>query len=244
MKKIFIIHPEDSTTSFLNRIKNNLVANHSDIIHHFNVKPNQYSKNKCLETISKLPKNSFVIFLGHGRSDGLHGSKGKLYENKDLTSQYIIDENPDQYYYDHAFIDTENIGVFKDKNIFCLACNSNSKIASYAIEANATSFLGFGDIPTSISEFKDNYKNVSTDLVKMMKTEINYIIKTSLHIAIKKNLSIEGLLDHIKFISNQRISEILVHQKWNKDRYILCDNIYFLKNEATVFGDKKSKLYY
>lgn len=244
MKKILIIHPEDNTTSFLNRIKNNLVNNHGNIIHHFNVKPNPYSKNKCLETISKLPKNSFVIFLGHGRSDGLHGSKGKFYDNKDLTSQYLIDENPHEYYYDEAFIDTGNIDVFKHKNIFCLACNSNSKIASYAIEASAISFLGFGDIPTSISEFKDTYKNVSTDLVKMMKTEINYIIKTSLDIAIQKNLSIEGLLDYIKFISNQRISEILVHQKWNKDRYLLCDNIYLLKKEATIFGDKKSKLYF
>lgn len=244
MKKIFIIHPDDGTTSFLNRIKNNLVINHKDMINHFNVKPNIFSRDKCLEIISNLPKNSLVIFLGHGKNGSLYGSKGKKYEDRDFTSAEAIDENPDYYYYDDAFINKGNIDVFKDKNIFCLACNSNNKTAKYALEANAISFVGFGDIPTSISEFEEKYKNVSNDLVRFMKTEINFIIKNSLNIGIRNNLTIEELLNYIHFISNQRISDMLVNQKWNKERFILADNIYLFKKEAKIFGDNKSKLYF
>lgn len=242
MSKILIIHPEDNTTKFLNRVKNNLVLNHGSLIHHFNVKPKESSKIKCLETIIQYPKDSLIIFLGHGKSNCLYGSKGKYYENRESVSIEAINENPHLYYYDESFINESSIDVFKNKNVFCLACNSNGRIGNLAIISGANTFLGFGDIPTSTSEFKAKYDNVSNDLARYMKSEINYIIKKSLNISITNNLSFEELNNYIKFITNQRISDILVNQKKNIDRYILVDNLYLFKSEIKIFGNKKNKI--
>lgn len=244
MTKILIIHPEDSSTKFLDRIKNHLICNQKEVIHHFNIKPSDYSKSKCIETIQQYPENSFIIFLGHGKSNSLYGSKGKYYENKDAVSKDAIIENPHLYYYDESFINETNIQIFKNKNIFCLACNSNEKIGNLAIEYGANTFLGFGDIPTSVSEFKEKYKSVSNDLVRYMKSEINYIIKKSLYIGIRDNLSFEELNNYITFITNQRISDILINHKKNADRYKLTDNLYLFKSQIKIFGNKKNKLFY
>lgn len=243
MSKILIVHPEDNSTKFLDKIKNNLVNNYSELIHHFNVKPNDSSKAKCIETIMNYPKGSLIIFLGHGKSNCLYGSKGRYYDNKESVSNVAVNENKHFYYYDDKFINESNIDVFKNKNVFCLACNSNGKIANEAIESGANTFLGFGDIPTSTSEFKEKYDTVSNDLVRHMKTEINYIVRRSLNIGIINNLTFEELTNYITFITNQRISDILVHQKKNTDRYILVDNLYFFKSEIKVFGSKKNRLF-
>ena len=243
MSKILIIHPEDSSTKFLNKIKNNLLYKHNELTHHFNIKPKESSKIKCIETIQQYPKDSLIIFLGHGKSNSLYGSKGKYYDNKESISNDAINENPHLYYYDENFIDENNIEVFKNKNVFCLSCNSNGKIGNLAIESGAKTFLGFGDIPTSISEFKEKYDYVSNDLVRYMKSEINYIIKRSLNICIHKNLTFEELNNYIVFITNQRISEILINQKKNAERCKLTNNLYFFKSQIKIFGDKNNKLF-
>lgn len=239
-KPILIIHPNDTTTIFLNRIKHHLTNNFGELTHHFNIYPNELSHQSCLEKIRQMPNNGLIIFLGHGRSDKLYGAKGKKYNA--FVSPDSIQENPDEYYYNEDFINTENVSVFEGKKIFCLACNSNSKIAQTAVLKGAKSFLGFGDIPTSYGEFKEKGIEASTDLVIKLKSELNYIIKKSLFIGIDKDLSFEELLNVIKLITNQRLTDILINQKKFKERYILADYLYFFKKEAIVVGQKKLKL--
>lgn len=244
MKNIIIIHPDDKSTSFLNRIKSNLKNEYEHIIHFYNVKPNNLSHQNCIKLLQNSNSYKFVIFFGHGKSDNLCGSKGKFYDNSGFHNEVLSLENPQDYFYKEDFIDISNISLFKDKNIFSLSCNSNEKIAIDAINAGANSFIGFGNIPTSIDEFKKiDCESSSKDLVRNMKTEINYIIKTSLNLAIKNNSTIENLANYINFISNQRISDILVNQKKYKERLILAENIYLFKKEMKVFGNKKSNLF-
>ena len=71
---------------------------------------------------------------------------------------------------------------------------------------------------------------------------INFIIKTSLAYCLANNSSFEQLLDVIKFITNQRLTDILMAQKNFKERYILADHLYFLKKEIKIFGNKSAKL--
>lgn len=241
-KPILIIHPNDKTTSFLDKIKNHLIEKFDDKVHHFNIYPNDKSHQSCLERISVHPENGIIIFLGHGRTDKLYGSKGDLFANSEFVSQEAKDENPDAYYYNDNFIYEGNIDVFARKKVFCLACNSNNKIASFAVDKGAKSFLGFGDIPTSISEFEDKEEKVTNDIVVSMKSELNYIIKISLAYSIYRNSSFESLLDILRFVTNQRISDILVNQKHFKERHVLADYLYYMKKSATIVGDKKSKL--
>lgn len=243
MKNILIIHPDDKSTFFLNRIKSKLKQDYNDIIHFYNVKPNDLSHKNCIKLVANEQKIKLVVFLGHGKSDTLCGSKGNLYDGFGYHNEILLQEEPKDFYYNEHFINESNLENFKGKNIFCLSCNSNEKIALDAINAGVISFIGFGNIPTSIDEFKKlKYEYVSSDLVRSMKTEINYIIKTSLHLAIKHDFSIIELEKYIKFISNQRISDILINNKKYKDRYILADNIYLFMKEMKIFGNKDSKL--
>lgn len=242
LKPILIIHPKDKTTSFLDKIKNHLIESFNDEVHHFNVYPNEKSHFDCLERIKIHPENGIIIFLGHGRSDKLYGSKGNLYGNVNFVSPESIDENPDAFYYNDNFINEQNISVFNGKKIFCLACNSNDKIAQFALDKGARSFFGFGDIPTSISEFEEKEETVTDNIVIKMKTELNYIIKMSLALSIAKGLTFEELLNHIHFIASQRLADVLVNQKQFKERLLLADYLYFLKKDAAILGDRKIKL--
>lgn len=241
-KPILIVHPKDRTTSFLDKIKNHLIKAFPDQIHHFNIYPNDKSHDSCLKRIAIHPENGIIIFLGHGRTDKLYGSKGDLFGNIDFVSPEAIDENRDAYYYNDNFINEKNVGIFSGKKVFCLACNSNDKIAQFALDKGAKSFLGFGDIPTSIGEFEEKEEAVTDDIVIKMKTELNYIIKTSLVLSIAKGHTFEGLLNLIQFIATQRLTDVLVTQKQFKERLLLADYLYFLKRDATIIGDKNLKL--
>lgn len=243
-KPILIIHPKDNTTRFLNRIKNHLINNFQSTVHHFNIQYSELSHNQCLSSIKVLSKGSTVIFLGHGRSNSLYGSKAPYYDNSLVSSEAML-ESPNKFFGKETFIDINNIDVFRDLNVFCLACNSNAQIAKSAISKGTICYIGFGDIPTSTEELDKSIKqhNVSLNkIISNIKTEINYIIKKSLEISIRNNNDFEQLFHLIRFISNQRISFILTQKKFLKERYIIADYIYFFKNEMKIYGDIKSKI--
>jgi hypothetical protein len=239
-KPILIIHPQDNTTKFLNRVKNHLIESFSDQVHHFNVHPNDRSHKDCLARIAKHPETGFIIFLGHGRSDKLYGAKGKKYGS--LVSFEATLEYPDEYYYNDDFINIDNIDIFSGKKVFCLSCNSNEKLAHYALDKGAILFLGFGDIPTSRGEMTDRNGDVSNELIIKIKTELNYIIKTSLFYGIRMKFTFQELLNLIKFITSQRIAEVKINQKYFKERNTLSDILYCVKKETIIYGNNKLKM--
>jgi len=233
-KKILIIHPLDKTTQFLNRIKNHLFKNFKNKIHVFNIQRTETSHEQCLQKIRDHSAKGLIIFLGHGRSDKLFGSKGDNYNA--IVDEEIQLEHPQDYYYKQDFITPENADVFKDKKVFCLACNSNEKIAKCAIEKGARSFVGFGDIPTSYDEFMDKNQNVHNSIVPKIKAELVYIIKKGLDLAIQNNCTLKELESYIDFITSQHIAYILADGEKFADRYKLADNLYFIKKSIAIFG--------
>lgn len=240
-KKILIVHPYDKTTLFLESIKGGLKANFESNLHLFNIETNDKSHEDCLDTISNHPENGLIIFLGHGRSDALYGSKGDEYSPSLGFEE--VSTFPHLYYFNESFISKKNVNVFSGKKIFCLACNSNDKIAQYAMEFGAKTFLGFGNIPSSSEEFvADGFSNVTNEIVNSMKLELNYIIKRSLEYSISKSYNFEQLLNIMHFITNQRITEYLIEKKDFNERYILTDYLYQLKKDITIFGDKKIRI--
>lgn len=238
-KPILIVHPKDSTTKFLCRIKNHLINNLEGQTHHFNVYPNDRSHALCIDRIQRNPENGVIIFMGHGRSDALSGAIGDNYNS--LISYDAVVEQPEESYYKEYFIDKNNVDVFSKKKVFCLACNSKENIGHLAVEKGAKAFLGFGEIPTSLGEF-DTGEQISKDSVNKMKAELTYIIKMSLVHAIKKRATFEELLTLIHFVTNQRISDILVFQKGFKERYVFTEFLYRVKKEAIVIGQKKIRV--
>ena len=242
-KPILIVHPNDKTTSFLDKVKSHLLEKFKDKIHHFNIQPNEESHQQCLVKIKSHSEKGVVIFFGHGRTTKLYGSKGDLYSNLEFVSVEAKDEHPDKYYYNDNFINEDNVDVFAGKKVFCLTCNSNDKIATYALDKGAKTFLGFGNIPTSVSEFRDDgLAMVNNDIVKFMKTELNYIIKRSLELAIVDNYNFNQLKDIIHFITNQRIVYYLRVNKTLAIRRLLTDYLYQLKMDIKILGDNKLPL--
>jgi hypothetical protein len=240
-KKILIVHPYDKTTLFLNSIKNSLEYSFNDDVYYFNIETNDSSHKKCLEIIDRHPTNGLIIFLGHGRSDALQGSKAD--EFSPSLDWEDIAQFPDLYYFNENFITKRNAHVFSGKKVFCLACNSNAKIAEYAIEKGATTFLGFGNIPSSIEEFMvDGNSNITNEIVIAMRTELNYIVSKSIEYSISKSYNFEQLLNVIHFLINQKITEFLITKKDFESRYIFVDYLYHIKKEIIVHGDKKRKL--
>lgn len=244
-KLLLIIHPQDSTTTFLDKIKNYLKIELSDITHHYNIKLNDESHQNCLKNIVDHSENGLVLFMGHGRSDFLYGSKGKYYS--ELVSEDAKKEHPEDYFYKEEFITINNIEVFNNKKVICLSCNSNGKIGSEAIRSGAKVFLGFGDLPTSMEELKEHGEEnkTGTSLIlieKVLKSEINYIIKKSVEYAIKNKYNFEQLNDFIRFLTNQKISFYLKNQSKIKERKIIANYLYAFKKGIEIFGNKKENL--
>ncbi|XLS29644.1 hypothetical protein ACJD0Z_02215 [Flavobacteriaceae bacterium M23B6Z8] len=244
-KKILIIHPYDKSTSFLERIKNHLQAEFEESVHYFNIKPNKASHNHCLETIKDFSENGLLLFMGHGKSNCLYGAKGDYYGT--LENELVKAEEPEKYFYEDNFINPQNIKVFSGKKIISLSCNSNGQIGRFSIENGAKIFLGFGDLPTSIEELKEQGEESKSgvSLAKIeqaLKTEINDIIKKSVRIGILKGYSFSELVELMYFITNQKISHYLVNQKKVSERKVIANYLYTFKKDIRIYGNGNEKL--
>lgn len=244
-KQLLIVHPYDKSTSFLERIKNYLQAEFPDSSHYFNIKPNDFSHEECLSLISDASKFELVLFMGHGKSSCLYGAKGDYYGT--MENLEVKAEAPEKYFYQDNFINEDNLHVFSDKKIISLSCNSNGQIGRKSIEYGARVFLGFGDLPTSIEELKEqgeeSKSGISLSKIEQaLKTEINDIIKKSIGIGIHKKYSFSELVDLILFITNQKISHYLVNQKKISERNLIANYLYTFKKEIKIYGNKEEKL--
>lgn len=240
LSKILIIHPYDNSTSFLKRIADYLDFEFNGLINYLSVKPNELSHNLCLEEIRKHDENGLIIFLGHGRSDKLYGAKSDYYGK--MLSYDFIAENEDIEYYNEDFINLTNCHVFKNKKIICFACNSNEAIAKTSIQFGAKTFVGFGDVPSSINEFKEKNIVVGDKVIAALKGEFNIILKQTLKISIKNNYDFDSFKNLFSLIANKRISEIIMNRKGLRNRRLIADVIYSLKKEMSILGDKHQKL--
>jgi hypothetical protein len=183
-----------------------------------------------------------VIFLGHGRSNKLYGAKGNSSHSIEFASEQAVYEHPEHFYSNDDFINEQNIGVFRGKKVFCLACNSNENLAKYALKNGVRTFLGFGDIPTSQEEFEKKDIHASEYLVKLMKTEVSYITKVSLAWGIEHSYDFRRLVEFTCFLTSQRITSLLHNAYRQQDKRLLAGILYRFKKEMTVYGDPTARL--
>lgn len=238
--QILIIHPFDTTTISLSRITRYLKRKLPNQVYSYEIKPNEKSHLQCVELIKSHPNEGLIIFMGHGRSDGLYGAKGK-YADKLFCDDAFIDE-PDKIYNQHLFITPNNAHIFKDKKLFCLACNSNS-FGSILINAGCKSYIGFGDLPSSVDEFIEvNKTPINYHLVADYKGKLNYIIKICIEKAIKKSYTFKELFSLIRFALSQHIAIYLFDNKKNRYRFIISDALYYTKKDITILGDSELKI--
>lgn len=229
---ILVVHPLDPSTKALKRVGNYIKHSFPNEVHVFNIHPNEMSRLSCYDAIQKCSINDIILFLGHGSSFALYGSKGKMYDKADFVSYAAQNEYPELYYYNNFFINKDNWNILKDKRLICVSCMSNDFGKTLFDNDILHSVIGFGNLPTSKGEFKEIGINANPHLIAWMKGEINWIIKRSVVYSYLMNYSFTMTGDLIKFVIQQRIAMHL-HSK-NRFRYVLAKQLTMIKDELLV----------
>lgn len=229
---ILVVHPLDPSTKSLKRVGNYIKHSFPNEVHVFNIHPNEQSRFLCYEAIQKCTANDIILFLGHGSSFALHGSKGKMYDKGDFVSYDAQKDCPEWYYYNEFFINKDNWEILKDKRIVCVSCMSNILGKSLFDKKIVNSIIGFGNLPTSKGEFIEMGINANSHLIAWIKGEINWIIKHSIVYSFFMNYSFSRTGDLIKFVTQQRIAMHL-HSK-NRFRFIIANQLAMIKDDMLV----------
>jgi hypothetical protein len=214
---VLIIKPIDESILFLEPIFKGLVNYYSIII-----EPNEESYEKGIQEINEMPDSSTIIFLGHGASHCLYGAHDLSFERKPL-------------------VNSSNISIFHNKNIFSLSCRSSELL--YRNRSVMKQFIGFGNLPTDWDDivaerdFGDpNYlANIQEEDIYYYKNTLVKMIHSSF---IDNKVSIdnfEKIYLHIKLMINKEISKILIEKHMPKYR-LLADIWYETKQEMKFFN--------
>lgn len=234
MSRILCVYPEDPSTKFLNHLVERLNIHFRQDFHCFKVKPNSKSHNDCLGRI-RHGDEELVIFLGHGTHKELYGAdSGSLFEG----STFSFDNSGD-----NIFINQENIDVFYRKKVFCLSCNSNGKLSKWAVEHGATTFLGFGDIPTDWVKDDHMKINVSKRDIYIFRKIITKIVSRSLMIASSNNFSFGQLEKLIKILTNNWMhNDYYSMGKFIKSKEWINKQLFLFKDEMKISGNKEAQV--
>lgn len=182
---LLIVHALDETTKFLLPFKNEFLE------FYWEIKANHSNIQDTLNKISQKPKNSVIVFLGHGHSNGLYApnDRDNIIINKDIGNKLFI-----------------------NKNVLLLSCNSNQFIEKLKTYKH---IIGFGNILSSMKEvnieadFTGNIRDIDDkDIEWFNNTYILSIIKSLKHL-LKGQIEFSEVAKYIEFYINKEINRIL-----------------------------------
>lgn len=193
---ITIIYPRDKTTDFLSAIPEYLFAKHGErrFVYH-RVGFSKEEHEDCVSQIKELSKNDFVIFLGHGRSDGLLGAWNDGFQRRPL-------------------INKNQISILRNKMVFSLACRSTDFFSLSQINS-----IGFSSLITEMNEVYQErqrphnglaYQWIKSEDILNFKNILVSIVQHSLDDFIKGNCSMEELYLLLKLRFNKKISSLIM----------------------------------
>lgn len=238
MSKVFAIYPIDNScsTSFLNRINTFEMRNLKDEWHCYKIHFSDEDHEKCIATSKDY---RFIFFMGHGGETKLSGSCGK---NGELYVDSIARKENKDYYIRDTFIDSSNIGVFKEKIFFCFSCNSNrnstKSLGRIAIQRGVLAFVGFGDIPT------DYVKNVSFSkrCIAIYKGLIIKIMKHAVYLATEGNMNVSAMVKLIQILTTKEIQYLMKTKAVIRHKESIINQLVQFKNDIKIFGDRYASI--
>jgi len=209
--KLIVVFPKDDTTIFLEDIVQHIYS-HAHICN-FEVillRIESESQVDAVETIRNA-EGSWVLFLGHGSSHGLHCSGT---QNRSI------------------FINSTNADCLSGKFIMLLACNSADFIRKFY---GFTDAIGFGDLPTDwndiLSARNSNhlaYRGITEATINTFKTELVSIVKCSFVEFMYNPSNAMELMNSMRLRLNKRI---VFYNLRAGDYRILSDLFYNVKKE-------------
>ena len=213
---IHIVISIDPSTQFLFGIIENLKTSKIPC-NTIEIHPNDDSYSICKSTLSELPRESTILFLGHGQADKLYGG-----ESDNYPKQAIIKRN--------------EMSIFQGQQLIALACNSSDLLKSSFRLAKTNKAIGFGNLPTEMFEIETNrrlaVKEITQETIDKFKNAIVEVISASI---IKCYWNYEGDLttikDYIILLINKKINWAILNER---DRN-LADLLFKMRTEISIY---------
>jgi hypothetical protein len=220
--KILILFPKDSTTDFLEEVVSYLVQTvRSSLFSFIRIEPSDESHQYSLEQIQN-PVHNTILFLGHGTSVSLYGTCEGNYRNE-------------------KFITTKNFGIFKEKKLILVACDSRTLIKKGKVHGFEEA-IGFGDLPTDWNDVQsaregdvNAYKGFTEETIKSFRNCLVEIIKYSVSDFLSNNLSLVELYNLIFLRINKRIAKYFIDNRIIK--LLLSDALLRMKHETLFINN-------
>ncbi|MEE0911436.1 MAG: hypothetical protein U0L67_03190 [Paludibacteraceae bacterium] len=208
MKKIVCIYPEDETTAFLQP----LYVHICDTISAVGIHNDTTDEDGSLDNIyDEIKDAECVIFLGHGTSSILYGSR-----------------------YDNVVFESNNHNLLDGKRLLLLSCNSNQFIKKY--EKNDS--IGFGFLPTSLDDVRltRTLHNVNIENIEKIDVDAyNMALVQSLINTISLNTMFDFHLfkERLKFNISREIVSCLIKRDVPNYR-IVADMLYYVYKDMII----------
>lgn len=231
---IFLVHPIDPTIKRLRRIIR-YVIRHTKMAETLLIFPGEAHKKYAHKKIEEQSDEDFIVFLGHGRSDALFGSKGVHWIAE--VSPEALSENPNEFYNDENFISLDTYHLFNNKKLFCFACNSVQFGKNLEKHGIKMVLLGFDKLPTTKEEFKDDWGiTVSEHMLAATKGCLNIAVRQCVIAAAEEHREFGELEEIMKFELQKQISYLLSSKA--RYRYQLANVLAAIKANVMVVGDR------
>lgn len=235
---LFLVHPVDPTIKRLKRLLK-YVIRHTEYSESLLIEPGDIYKMKALNELEKRSKEDFIVFLGHGRSDALFGSKGKNWTA--VVSPEAIEQDPGMFYNDENLISSTNYHLLKGKKVFCFACNSVELGLTLEKSGIDCVLLGFDRLPTTKEEFKEDWHlNVSSHMLAATKGCLNIAVRQCIITAVEQHCEFGEMEDIMKFELQKQISYLLASKA--RYRYDLANVLSAIKAKVMVVGDRSVRV--
>lgn len=208
MKKIVCIYPEDKTTDFLQPLYEHICDTISAVGMHNDTTDEDDSLDKIYDEIKDA---ACVIFLGHGTSSILYGSR---------SANVVFESN--------------NHNLLDGKRLLLLSCNSNQFIKKY--EKNDS--IGFDFLPTSLDDVRltRTLHNVNIENIEKIDVDTyNMALVQSLINTISLNTMYDFHLfkERLKFNISREIVSCLIKRDSPNYR-IVADMLYYVYKDMII----------
>ncbi len=210
---IYIVYPDDPSTAFLKPIVTSLQASGVEL-HVIKVEASDDSYKSAFEEVNNISKSAFTMFMGHGTDDELLGGESSNFKRK-------------------PFIKKNEMGIFKQKDVLFLSCNSEGLIKNARRIAGFSSSLSFGALPTSYQEVENNRKlnklGLTNDSIDEFKEILVNSVLEAVQYSLGKDCSLETVYNYLRLLINRKISSLVLED----NNTSLANLLFQVKQEMT-----------
>ena len=219
---IYGIHPADSDLAFLHQLNIDFAQKHQSVYQYLRLTPDYQSHNDSIELLKKIDSGS-IFFFCHALDRSIRGCNCQISEFKEFRYGPFV--SPER-----------NIEIFKGKSVFALACFSE-KLGYAAIDAGATVYLGFGNIPL----YNEHNSDKTTE--KLLKDELTDILCAAINFSIENNTTFNQLSNNLNLLFERKRYNLLSCHGHVRQRNIQVSNaLSIIKNGMKMFGNGDIKI--